>query len=88
MGNDMSALSSLFHDNQHDHLISMFAMRWRKKNKIFTTLPADNIKARLTHKLRKIVACLPALSPWQKLYFCGHDPTLITTTGFDPEGFE
>eukprot|EP00957_Ditylum_brightwellii_P041261 3123915-Ditylum_brightwellii.AAC.1 len=26
--------------------------------------------------------------PWQKLFFCGHDSTLITTTEFDHEGFE
>eukprot|EP00957_Ditylum_brightwellii_P179761 13693755-Ditylum_brightwellii.AAC.1 len=96
MGNKPSAL--LF-AHQYDDLMLMFALWWREKTKkekfilscngkFFSNSLSDHIKVRLSHKLRRVDVHLPYMSPWQKLYFSGHDPTLITTTGFDCADFE
>eukprot|EP00957_Ditylum_brightwellii_P003363 254814-Ditylum_brightwellii.AAC.1 len=96
MGNKLPALLV---DHQHDDLMLMFVLWWREKSKrekcilscnrkaFFNSLP-DHLNARLSHKLGKVSVQLPHLLPWQKLFFNSHDPTLITTTGLDHEGFE
>eukprot|EP00957_Ditylum_brightwellii_P145658 11090247-Ditylum_brightwellii.AAC.1 len=82
--------------HQHDDLMLMFTLWWRKESKrekfilscnrkeFFNSLP-DHLNARLSHKLGRVSVQLPHLLPWEKLFFSGHDPTLITTTGFDHE---
>eukprot|EP00957_Ditylum_brightwellii_P040103 3035028-Ditylum_brightwellii.AAC.1 len=86
--------STLLVDHQHDDLMLMFARWWREKTKKeqfilsynrkeFFNSPPDHLKARLSHKLGRVSVWLPHLLPWQKLFFSGHDPTLITTTWLD-----
>eukprot|EP00957_Ditylum_brightwellii_P121169 9241209-Ditylum_brightwellii.AAC.1 len=53
----------------------------------YSSLP-DEIKARLFFKLRRSIVHLPHLSLWQKMFYTGDNPTLITATGFDKKEFK
>eukprot|EP00957_Ditylum_brightwellii_P195999 14933875-Ditylum_brightwellii.AAC.1 len=46
-----------------------------------------DLKARLCLKMRRHFVAPPPLSPWYKLFISSDDVAMITTTGFDHEGF-
>ena len=93
MGNE---ISSALQDDDDD--IIMLAWWWchrtkkekfvfsRNRKAFFNALPED-LKVQLCMKMRRHFVALPPLSPWHKLFLSGDDAALITTTGFDHEGF-